>query len=487
MQNHCHGTVSRFAPLLLALLLVACSRDASNPAPPRVTAPITFPSQTSAIAVPISARLADLERMLNADVPATLADIDEQKEACLKLKVVGKVSCRIVGKVTRGPIKVTGSGDVLVLTMPVSATVSARNVGRVLNETATAAAIATARVKLDSIGDWEPSAKADISYVWTKKPGIDFLGQRISFANKADPVLQKLIARLEAEIPREIAKMQPREKLASGWAKGFTSVSLNAQNPPVWLRITPQQVRFRGYNIDKGVLTLTLGVAALTETFIGDRPADPVPTPLPPPAPRQIEPDTGFRFHLPVVADYAELEPVLEKALHKLSKKPLALPAIGSVEPEFGDVIMYATTGSRMAIGMKLRVKTPGQWIDARGTVWVTGQPYNEPGSRLVKVRDLRIEGNANSPSFRLLLAVARSPAVSTQLSNALSQDFERDFQKLLGKAGKAIAEKQLGPFVLRARIDDVKNGTVYPAGQGLYMPVNAAGTASLMLVPKQR
>lgn len=487
MQNHSHGPGRSIAAMSIALLLAACGRDASNPPPPRVTAPIVFPSQTSAIAVPVSARLADLEKMLNADVPMTLADIDEQKDACLTVKIIGKISCRIIGKVTRGPIRVTGSGDVLVLTMPVSATVSAKNVARVLKETATAAAIVTARVKIDSIGDWKPVAKANISYVWTKKPGIDFLGQRIKFARKTDPILQKLIARIEAEIPREIDKLQPRETLASGWAKGFTSVSLNAQNPPVWLRITPQQVRFRGYAINKGVLTLNLGVAALTETFIGDRPADPAPTPLPPPAPRQIAPDTGFRFHLPVVADYAELEPVLEKALGKLSKKPLTVPVIGAVEPEFGDVTMYATNGSRLAIGMNLRVKTPGQWIDARGTVWVTGQPYNEPGSRLVKVRDLRIEGNAKSPSFRLLLAVAQSPAVSAELSNALSQDFERDFQKLLDKAGKAIAEKQLGPFVLRARIDDVKNGTVYPAGQGLYMPVNAAGTASLLLVPKKR
>jgi hypothetical protein len=188
---------------------------------------------------------------------------------------------------------------------------------------------------------------------------------------------------------------------------------------------------------------------------------------------------------LPVVADYAELEPVLEKALHKLSKKPLTLPGIGAVEPEFGDVIMYATTGSRLAIGMKMRVATPGRWIDARGTVWVTGQPFNEPGSRRVQVRDLRVEGNADSPSFRLLLAVARAPAVNAAIGNALSQDFERDFAKLLDKAGRAISDKQLGPFVLAARIDQVRNGVVYPAGQGLYMPVDAVGTGSLRFAPK--
>ncbi|MBC7522503.1 MAG: DUF4403 family protein [Sandarakinorhabdus sp.] len=486
-QIHRHWLFSLLAPFLIAAALAGCSRDASNQAPPRETTPIAVPQETSAIAVPIITSLAELQRLANAKVPATLITIDETKPACLRIKVIGSISCKLVGRVTRGPIRIGGAGDAIVATMPVSASVAARDVAHFINKTATADAIVTVTARMTSIGNWQPRAKVSIDYAWTKKPGVDFLGQRIGFANKADPALAKLIAQLEARIPGEIAKLQPREKLAQAWAQGFTTVSLNARNPPVWLRITPKQLRFRGYLVDKRSLTLNLGASALTETFVGNRPADPAPTPLPPPAPRQIGPDAGFRFHLPVVADYAELEPVLEKALHKLSKKPMTLPGIGAVEPEFSDVTIYATTGNRLAIGLKMRVATPGRWIDARGTVWVTGQPFNTPGTRLVTVRDLRIDGNADSPAFRLLLAVARSPSVNAEIGNALSQDFERDFAKLLDKAGKAISEKPLGPFVLAARIDHVHNGLVYPAGQGLFMPVDAVGTASIRFVPKQR
>lgn len=438
--------------------------------------------QASAIAVPISAELADLQRLAEAKVPRTLATIDEARPDCATVKVIKKVKigCKLEGAVTRGPIKVGGSGKELTFVMPVATTVSAREVAKVVNKTATAAAIVTARVRLDSIGNWEPVAKVDVSYVWTKKPGVDFLGQRLMFARKADPVLAKLIAGLEADVPKHIAKLHPREKLEQAWAEGFTSVSLNAKNPPVWLRITPQELQFRGYVIEQGALTLKLAALADTETFVGQRPEDPAVTPLPPPATQAIAPDEGFKFHLPVIADYAELEPVLEKALGKLAKKPMELPGVGTVKPEFGGVTMYATTGSRLAIGLKMRVATPGRWIDARGTVWFTGQPYNEPGTQLVRVRDLRIEGTAKSPSFQLLLAVAESERVSAALSEALSQNFARDFEKLLDKAGAAIADKRLGNFILRARIDNVKNGVVYPAGQGLYMPVDAVGTASL-------
>jgi hypothetical protein len=478
----------KLRPAVLALLLAGCSRDSSNPAPPRVMAPAEIPGASSAIAVPISARVADLQRMVNAEVPRTLVTINEAKPACVKLPVIGNVSCRLVGQVTRGPITVTGRGDVLTLSMPVDAIVSAKDIGKVIkSETATAAAVVEADVLLTSVGDWQPSAKAAIDYRWTRKPGIDFLGKRITFAGRADPELQKLLRRLEASIPKHIAKLHPRDKLANAWSKGFTSIKLNDHNPPVWLRLTPEQLRFRRYHIEKGVITLELGAAARTETFVGERPADPPVTPLPPPAPYQIAPDNGFRFHIPVIADYAELEPVLEKALKKLEKKPIPVPRVGDVRAEFTKVTMYPTTDSRLAIGLGLKVKTPRGWISPRGTVWVTGQPYNEPGSQRVKVRDLQIAGRPDSTSFGVLLAVAQSEGVRREVATALSQDFARDYNKILAKAGDAIAQKRLGDFMLTATISDVKNGVIYPAGQGLYMPVDATGTAALRFDPKRK
>ncbi len=474
----------KLLPLLLAPL-AACG-SASNQPPPREVTPLAVPSQASAVAVPISAPLAELEKIANRVVPATLASIDKQEPACLKIKVVGKVSCHILGTVTRGSITVGGQGDELQLVMPVTAEVHVERVAHVIKETATAAAMVTATIKLDSIDNWQPKPRVQIAYRWTDKPGIDFLGQRITFADKADPALRKLIERLETELPREIGKLHPQEKLAGAWAKAFTSLSINRRNPPVWLRLTPQALRFRRYHIENDMLTLELGATALTETFVGHRPDDPAPTPLPPPAPREIAPATGFRFYLPVIADYAELEPVLKKALKKLEKKPMDLPGIGPVKPDFGRVTLYPTGDGRLAIGLAMAVATPGRWIDARGTIWATAKPFNHPGSQRVEVHDLQIAGNGTGAGFQLLLAVAQAPAVQAEIGKALSQNFARDYNKLLGKAGAAIAEKRLGDFVLTAHIDRVHNGIVYPAGQGLFMPVAAQGTAALRYAPKR-
>jgi hypothetical protein len=481
------------AGLLGASLAIAgCNRsgtEASNAAPPRVSAPADIPERGSTIEVPISASLMDLQKLINAEVPQTLFKLDKKEKACFKGKIVGSVSCHLVGKVTRGPIKLSGKGDTIKLVMPISATVSAKDVGGIIkSETATAAAEVRANIKLGIKGAWEPTAKVDIDYSWTNKPGIDLLGRRFTFAGKADPEVQKLINKLEADIPRYLAKLNGPEKIESAWSKGFTSVMLNRENPQAWLRFTPQKLRYDGYFVEGDSLVLKLAAQAVTETFLGDRPPNNPVTPLPPPS--EIDTSGGFKFHLPVIADYGEIEPVLEKALGKLSKKTITVPVAGDVQPEFGKVIMYTTTGNRLAIGLDLRVNTPRGLIAPRGSVWLTGVPYNEPGSQKIFVRDLQIAGNSQTPSFAVLLAVVQSESVMGELNGALSQDFARDYAKLMKSVDRALAELRTGDFVISATIKDVTNGVVLPVGQGLYLPVDATGIASIRydpLTPAQR
>ena len=391
---------------------------------------------------------------------------------------------------TRGPITLSGKGDTIKLVMPVSATVSAKDVGGIIkSETATAGAQVRADIKLGIKGDWEPTAKVDIDYSWTTKPGIELLGRRFTFAGKADPELAKLIKKLEADIPKYMTKLNGRDKLESAWSKGFTSVMLNRENPEAWLRFTPQKLRYDGYFVEDKQLVLKLAAQAITETFLGSRPPNNPVTPLPPPS--AIDTTDGFKFHLPVIADYGQIEPVLEKALGKLSKKPITVPVAGEVTPEFGKVEMYTTTGNRLALGLDLRVRTSRELIAPRGRVWLTGVPYNEPGSQKIFVRDLQIAGNSrDADRSRVLLAVVQSDSVMGELNGSLSQDFARDYAKLMKSVDRALSELRTGDFVISATIKDVTNGVVLPVGQGLYLPVDAKGIASIRydpLTPEQK
>lgn len=470
------------------------SRDTNVEPPPRVNDPVEVPKQASHIAVPLESDVSALSRALERAIPRTLWTIDRHFDKCVAarrvrifkkdLKVTPDIGCNVVGTVARGAIRLRGEGEEIVADIPIHADISARNVGGVLKgETATGDAMAHARVRLTLREDWTAAATVRLSYAWTTPPGIDFLGQRITFTDQADEKLQPVVRELERTLPQEIAKLDIRSKVSEAWRQSFTSLELNAENPPVWMRVTPQRLSYGGYSLERGKLRLRLGMEAGTETFVGPRPQDPEATPLPP----LVRESKGeqLRFFIPVIADYAQLEPVVLKALTKRSQRPFDLPGIGPVTARFDKITAYGTTGGRIAMGLTVNARPVGSTTDTLGVVWISARPVNEPGSQKVSFTDLEVRGNTNGIGGDILVQLANSPALAGSVADALTQNFTRDFQKLLVKVQRAIVEKREGDFVIRAQIGKVTTGALKAAGQGLYLPVWAEGSARVEYVSR--
>lgn len=503
--------------LMLALLIAGCDKQAGNPAPVKVDTPANFPKQNSTIVVPLTIDLSLIQSELNRATPTRLWSINQREQKCVpaqrvticpfhkkkckgkacekvackigfkKAKVTPDVPCNIVGQVTRGPISLSGRGDVLAVSFPVRAVISARDVGGVIKkETANGAANVNATARLSINRAWGPVAKVNIDYNWTNPPGIDFLGKRINFVSKADAKLAQVIAGLERDLAREISKAQTRAIVEGAWRQGFASIMLNREKPPAWMRITPQKLNFGGYKVRGRQLEMTLAAETITETFIGDRPEPLAPTPLPPPG--KISGQRGLNFHIPVLADYAQLEPVVERALHKLAAKGIALDKIGPVKVKFGKVTIYATEGGRLAVGIIANadvVRSPLKGTN--GEVWLSAIPYNEANSELIKVRDLKIAGRTDRDTVNLLFQLFEDPEVLAEISAALTQDFNKDYEKVMVAAKKAIGHRREGDFTLSAVITDVSHGTVIPTGQGLFLPVTVKGNADIRYTPKRK
>lgn len=479
---------------LVALTITGCSRKGGNTAPPRVDTAAQLPSETSTIVVPVSAPIADLEQAIDRETPRQLWTIDQHQDACVPakkvnlgiahVKVVPDLGCRIVGQVTRGRITLGGSGSTLRITMPVHASIAAQKVGGLVSKTATGDAIVHATARLSIAGDWRPVAKVDIDYDWSTPPGIEFLGKRIEFVGKADERLKPIVAKLEQTLPAQLARLDLHDKLAGVWKQGFTSIQLNRDDPPAWMRITPRRLAFGGYHVDGRSLEMLLAADAVTETFVGDRPADPVPTPLPPPSPTIGA--RGLQFFIPVLADYAQLEPVVQRVLRKRAAQGISLSGIGPVDADFGKVTIYATTAAHLAIGVQTKVKARGHsWLATKGTIWLTAQPYNAPGSQLVRARDVRLASDTDSHVANLLVALFNDTSVRDTIRGALSHDFSGDYEKVLGSARKAIDAKREGDFVLSANVTKVENGQISVTGKGLFLPVRAAGEATIRYRPR--
>ncbi|WP_375393613.1 DUF4403 family protein [uncultured Sphingomonas sp.] len=484
----------RLVGVALALMATGCSHAVRSPAPPRVDGAPDFPIEASTIVVPISASLDDIQAAIEQQTPKTLWRIDQHLDACVpakrvdlgigKLKILPRLGCRIVGDVVRGPLRLAGRGDRLTITMPVHATITAQDVGGLASKTATGDAVVHAVARLSIAGNWIPSAKVSIDYDWTTPPGIDFLGQRIAFASVADKRLRPVIAGLEHSLPRELARSDLRDRLADAWRQSFTSIMLNRDKPPAWMRITPKRLGFGGYRIAGRTLDLLLSADALTETFVGNRPADPAATPLPPPA--KAVGSQALNFFIPILADYAQLEPVVQRTLIRRAQKGIVLAGIGPVDVQFDKVTIYATTAGHLAVGVVAKAQAKNlSLLSTKGEIWLTAMPFNTPNSQIVQARDVVIATNTDSHITNLLVSVFDDASVRDSIRAGLTHDFAPDYAKVLGSARKAIGAKREGDFILSADVTKVENEPLAVTGQGLFMPVRASGRATIAYRPR--
>lgn len=485
----------RIALLALAstLALTACKRDRHEP-PPRAHDAFAIDPQPSLITVPVQADLGNLAAAIEREIPRTLWTIDKPDQTCVPSKKVDlgiatlktpDLKCRIVGEVTRGPMTFAGRGKEIRLAMPLHAVVRAEDIGGVLKrETGTADAMAHAVIRITLAQDWTPRGTVDIDYDWTNAPHIEFLGQRIDFTEQADRKLAPVIARLERELPGQLGRLELRRQVERAWASAFTTLPLNRENPPVWMRVSPKELQYGGYELTGKRLVMQLGVKAVTETFVGKRPADPAPTPLPPVRPLATEVGR-LAFFIPVVADYRELEPVLMKALRKRSARPFRVPGAGPVRAEFHKAVIYGTTGGRIAVGVNFTARDEaGELGSTKGTVWMTGLPVNAENSRRIAFERFEVSGTTDMTGGDLILRLANTPGMSTTIAAALAQNFEKDYGELLGKIGRAIDEKREGGLIIKAKVERTRTGRIKAAGQGLYLPVWADGKATITVAP---
>lgn len=498
MNDISSGTRSRMGPLAascLAALIGACSGESDTRPPPRAADEVPKPRHSSVIAVPIEVDTAILRRAVENAVPHQLWTIEQHSSRCVrpkqvkvfgaKVKVTPPISCTIVGAVTRGPIRLRGEGRDIIADMPIHARISARDVGGLLKgETAMGSAMAHARIRLDMGPDWRPRGTVRLGYAWTTPPGIDFLGQRITFTDNVDEKLAPLLRKLETELPRELARANPRTQVEHLWRQAFTAIELNAENPPVWMRLTPQKLRYGGYALYGQQLRLNLGLDALTETFVGRRPADPKPTPLPPL--ERAETADRLHFFIPVVADYAELEPVILRALTKRARRQFDLPGIGAVRARFDKITAYGTVGNKIAVGVTLAVKPDAVDVgETHGLIWLVARPVNVPNSARIQFQELAVSGDTDGVGGDLLIKLGSSPALANEIAGSLTQNFTHDLDKLLGKIKRAIEDKQTGDFRIRAQIEQFQTGEIGAYGQGLYLPVNVEGRATIDYRPR--
>lgn len=482
-----------FIAALGAVLLAACTNEVEVEPPSRVETAPDLGNVSSTMQVPLVVSLDEVQRALERETPRQLWSMNERRANCIPsqtvrplgidIEVTPDIACTIIGEASRGRMRLTGNGNRLTIRFSVEASVRAEDIGDVLaGETATGSADVILNARLSLTPQWQLRADLDLDYAWSNEPGIDFLGQRIQFTRQADEALAGVVRDIERQLEREFARIDLRPMAERAWRQGFAVVSLNAENPPAWLRITPQQLGIEGYRVNGRQLTIDIALQARTETMVGERPGDPEAVALP--AMAGDIGGTGVHVAVPVLADYAQLEPVVLRELTELAERGITLPQIGPVDAEFADVTIYATEGRRLALGFTARV-TPREGLAARygeaeGEIWLTGMPYNAHDSAVVSIRDLAIAGDTDRPGVDLLIALFADEQVLAAIEGALVEDFSGDYERIIEDAREAVSELRSGNVTLSLSIDEVRHGRIQATGAGLFLPVEVAGSGQL-------
>lgn len=467
-----------------AATLAGCSDTTSNPAPPRLNEPLVLPERPSTLRIPVGIPIATIEREINQEVPATLYRIDEPQRVCIKTKskLLPDVTCRLRGEVVRGPIQLSGSGNELRLTMPVRTTVRAENIGKLIKrETATGAVNVTARVRLGLAPDWTPRAKINADYAWTDKLGIDLLGQRITFADKVDPELRKVLAQLERMLPAKLDRVHAKREVAKIWAKGFTSVRVKS-DPLIWARFTPERVGFAGYSIRNGQLNVGFAAQARTETIFGERPKDPPVTPLPN-LMRGLPPG-GINVHVPVLVRYDVLEKAALRELTSGEYRRVELKGGAQVDAEYHDVTIYGTPDRRVAVGVGMTVKAVSGAFTTKGKVWFIARPAIDVTRRIVGIADLQVSGQTDSKAFNLLLDAVNRTALRERMARAVRYNFAKDYDDGLRKADAWLEEQPFEGFVFKGEMTGAQLRRLRIAPDGFLVEVDAQATAAMRYDP---
>lgn len=479
----------------LCLAVSACSFQSEVEPPPRSDNAIEIPDKASTLIADIDVDLSAMRRALERDVPTRLWSLSEKGAACVpsqRTEVIGitlkspTIRCDLEGRVTRGAFTLSGRGRDLIVTMPLRARVTGSDIGGIIEQkTANARANVTARVRLSVAKDWAMRPDVSVRYSWTQPPTVKLLGQSITFADQADKRLGKVVAGIERTIEREIAKIDLKSRIAPVWKSGFAVHSLNRENPPVWLSVTPTALGLEGYSASRNTLSIRMRLDAKTQVIVGAKPEAPIATPLPQMADRRDE-DARFTLTLPVIAQYSQLEPVIERALTRRAQRPFDVPVIGQRMIKLASVSAYGTDNNRIAVGVEFDAWEPGNEDDpATGTVWVTARPVNEAGSREVQFIEPEYSAQTSRFTTNVLLEIAKSRDFSAIIEEALTQNFERDFEELMGRVEEAVADQRAGDFTVSSSIETVSTGSLTAYGEGLYLPVTADGETKVRYAPR--
>ncbi len=437
--------------------------------PPRTGQDGPLHASTSTVIIPLGLKLSTVREHLDKELPETLYTfekrakralcVDHPADDSLPAQKDSRRSCMDVnftGSVTRnGGVDLWVEREQLVVAVPARGEVVARGTGaisKLLYKTARGEFTVTFRGTLTRTADGNLDLLVSSEHHWDVPVNTKVLGREIDLRKPVDKYLRKGLDKLEQKVS-EVARDQARwaENLQGVYQKLVEPVRV-AEDPDVWLVVTPQRLHLAGIVSRDDELVLPIGVEAELRTHVGDRPTPPPAVEMP-----AIEIhrdwDPSFTLELPVVLGYEYLRSELDRELVGM-RVPVArwLPGAAVVIK----ALHLYPSGEQLVVGVDFTTVGLVDWLSARGSVYLIGTPEVEDLGKVLTVRDLSFTRRTNNPILNLGTSLLADPLRSV-LQSQTRFEIAEYYDEVVRDANAALNHTYAGGITLKGRFDQVR------------------------------
>lgn len=346
----------------LTFLLFACKTTQQPSKPPEQYSALPPENKISIINIPVRIALPELEKSLNTQLSGLLYEDKDIKDDQMMIRAEKREAIKIgingQNLNYRVPLKLWIRYDIGVTEVEANGDIALKlKTGYTIKE------------------DWSLQTTTEIeSYEWLQQPKLKLVGMNLPIGFIADIVLKNSKKTLTKAIDDAVsAQFNLRDEIKKVWEQMFDP-QLIAPEYNTWLLVNPQNIGMTQLVTKGDTLASTIFVETRPEVRIGEKPARPNATPLPP---FKYSTASQDDFTLTVRTD------VPYKEAERLAKAQLKGQTFteGKRAVKVEDIELYGQ-GNQLIVNTKLS----GSY---NGSVYLTGKPIYNPNKNAIDIKDL--------------------------------------------------------------------------------------------------
>jgi hypothetical protein len=461
--------------------------------------------------VPVRIGLAIIQRELDGQTPNPLADLSEKNAVCIeaqwlktkglpkcrlegikiycedtwiKTKTTPEIRCDITGKVQKSaPLTLTGRGPTVRLTVPVSASVTAK---ALVQETVTAGADLFADITPKLANDWSLTALIEPDFRWSQRPELRLFNfVRVTVASKAEPEVRKALEKFATHAQKELARIEFRRTVEAVWRDVQRPIALS-NSPPAYAAFEPTAAYFTGLDVRDNVLHTTIGLSGHTRVILGEPPQAPRLRPLPPLTAEAPSPGE-FVVGLPASAGYQDLQDIANKQFP--TGHTLELDTQGKLRVHVSNLRVKRADDGRLSLALAVVVDSRPAWVRAldifdwfpvKGDFTFVGTPRIEPTTRAFTVDKLTYDAETNKSIVNALVDVANIEPIRRYMQSLVRYDFGPALDASVKRANAELAKLSRGNINIVAALTAAELRSVALSDVGVTVWGRAAGRVSV-------